>query len=64
MYEALQQRCILIEIIIGEKQYSLWYQHKKNRFFTQTALDGVVVSSAVITGIQMLEMSRLGCLIG
>jgi hypothetical protein len=60
MYESLDLRCISIEITIGEKQYSLWYQHKKNytwqscNFFT----------SAVIMGVQMGEMSKLGWLIG
>jgi hypothetical protein len=33
MYEALHQRSISIEIIAREKQYFLWYQHKKNKFF-------------------------------
>jgi hypothetical protein len=32
-YEVLQQGSISIEIIAGEKQYSLWYQHKKNKIF-------------------------------
>jgi hypothetical protein len=32
-YEALHQRYITIEIIVGEKQYFLWYQQKKNNFF-------------------------------
>jgi hypothetical protein len=31
MYEALHQS-ISIEIIIGEKQYSIRYQHKKTKF--------------------------------
>jgi hypothetical protein len=30
MYEVLNQRRISIEVIAGEKQYFLWYQHKKN----------------------------------
>jgi hypothetical protein len=30
--------------IIGEKQYSLWCQPKKNRISTQTTLEGFVVS--------------------
>jgi hypothetical protein len=42
MYEALHQRTIMIEIITGEKRYSLWYKHKNN-FPTQFTLDGVVV---------------------
>jgi hypothetical protein len=44
MYEALHQKCISIEIITAEKQYSVWCQHMKNKIFTRTTLDGVVVS--------------------
>jgi hypothetical protein len=44
MYKTWHQRCISIGIIIGEKQYSLWCQPKKNKFSTQTTLDGIVVS--------------------
>jgi hypothetical protein len=43
-YKALHQRCISIEVIIGEKQYSLWCQPKKNKFSTPATPDGVVVS--------------------
>jgi hypothetical protein len=32
MYEGLHQRTITIEIVTEEKQYFLWYQHKKNKF--------------------------------
>jgi hypothetical protein len=31
MYEALHQRTIKIEIIIGETKFSVWYRHKKNK---------------------------------
>jgi hypothetical protein len=40
----LSTRSITIEIIAGEKQYFLWYQHKKNTFTTQSTLDGVIIS--------------------
>jgi hypothetical protein len=42
-YETLHKRIITIEIITGEKMYSLWYQHKKTNFPTKSTLDGVVV---------------------
>jgi hypothetical protein len=32
MCEALHERTVKIEINTGEKQYTLWYQHKKNKF--------------------------------
>jgi transcriptional antiterminator Rof (Rho-off) len=40
----LHHRSITIEIITGEKRYSVWYQHKKNKtnVSTQSTL-GVVV---------------------
>jgi hypothetical protein len=41
-YKPLHQRCISIEVIIGENQYSLWCQPKKNKFFTRTTLDGKI----------------------
>jgi hypothetical protein len=66
MYEALHQRCISTEIIIGEKQYSLWYRHKKSKFFHSNYIwwSCSFFISAVITGVQMREMSKLGWLIG
>jgi hypothetical protein len=41
--EALHQRTMKIEIIIGETKFSVWYRHKKTKFPTQSRLDGVVV---------------------
>jgi hypothetical protein len=32
IYEALHQRPVAIEILIGEIKFSVWYQHKKNKF--------------------------------
>jgi hypothetical protein len=62
----LHQKCISIEIIIGEKRYSLWYQHKKNKcsLSNYTWWSCSFFISAVITGVQMGEMSKLGWLIG
>jgi hypothetical protein len=45
MYKALHQRCISIEVIIGEKQYSLWCQPKKNTFFSRTTRVSAGLSS-------------------
>jgi hypothetical protein len=62
MYEALHQRTIKTEIITGEMKYSIWYQHKKNKF-SHSIYNGQSCSSftsAVITGVQMGEMSKLG----
>jgi hypothetical protein len=60
MYEALHQRTVKIEII-GETKFSIWYQHKNK--FSHSKLDGVVgfffFNFAVVTGIQMGEMSKL-----
>jgi hypothetical protein len=66
MHEALHQRRISVEIIIGEKQYSLWYQHKKNKFShsNYTWRSCSLLTSAVIAGVQMGEMSKLVWLIG
>jgi hypothetical protein len=66
MYEVLHQRRISIEVIAGEKQYFLWYQHKQNKFIhsNYTWLRCSLLTSAVITGVQMGEMSKLGWLIG
>jgi hypothetical protein len=36
------QRTTKIEIITGETNFSVWYQHKKN-FPTYSTLDGIVV---------------------
>jgi hypothetical protein len=60
-----------MEIFTEEKRYFLWYQHKETNVPTQSTLDGVVVffvfsffTSAVITGLQMGEVYKLGPLIG
>jgi hypothetical protein len=37
MHEALHQRSISIDIIAGEKQYSLLYQHNNNTFLCDKA---------------------------
>jgi hypothetical protein len=65
MYKALHQRTITIEIIAGEKQCSLWYQHGKNKFShsVYTWRSCSFFTSAVIMGVQMGEMSKLGWLI-
>jgi hypothetical protein len=62
MYEALDHRSITIEIITGDKQYSLWYQHKENKIShsNYTGRSYGFLTSAVITGVQMGEMSELG----
>jgi hypothetical protein len=65
MYEALHQTAITMEVITGEKQYTLWYQHKKNKFshsiYTWRSCS---FFTSVKTGVQMGETSRLGWLIG
>jgi hypothetical protein len=63
--KVLHQRCISIEIIIGEKQYSLWWQHKKNTIFhsNYSWWSCSFFISSVITGVQMGEISKLGWLI-
>jgi hypothetical protein len=67
-YEALHQRTITIEIITGEKRYSLWYHHKKNKFchsiYTWRSVVFFFFTSAVLTGVQMGQMSKLGWLTG
>jgi hypothetical protein len=62
MYEALHQRTITTEIITGEKKYSLSYQHKKNKssHSNYTRRRCSLLTSAVITGVHMGEMSKLG----
>jgi hypothetical protein len=71
-YKALHQRCTSIEVIVGEKQYSLWCQPKKNKISTRTTLNGVLVYFCcnhggpdvrdVQTG--LADMSKLVWLIG
>jgi hypothetical protein len=36
---ALHQRTIKIEVITGEMKFSVWYQHKKNKFSHSITLD-------------------------
>jgi hypothetical protein len=57
MYEALHQRTIRIEVITGEKNSP--YCTNTN-FPTQSTLNGILdfFTSAVITGVQMGEMSK------
>jgi hypothetical protein len=61
MYEALHQRIIKIEIITGETKFSIWCQHKK-KFFPLNLHWTVlwIFTSAVIKGVQMVEMSKAG----
>jgi hypothetical protein len=62
MYDALQQRAVKIEIITGQTKFSVWYQYKKNKF-SQSIYTGQSYSfltSAVLTGVQMGEMLKLG----
>jgi hypothetical protein len=40
-YKALHQRCISIEVNIGENQYCLWCQPKRKKNSPETTLDGV-----------------------
>jgi hypothetical protein len=60
MYEDLHQRTNTIKIITGEMKYSLWYQHKKNKFSYSiyTGRSCSFFTSAVITGVKPGEMSN------
>jgi hypothetical protein len=62
MYEVLYQRRILIVVIAGEKPYFLWYQLKQHKFIysNYTCWRCILLTSAVITGAHMREMSKLG----
>jgi hypothetical protein len=48
--------------IAGEIKYSLWYQHKKNKFShsVYTGQSCSILTSAVIMEVQMGEMCKLG----
>jgi hypothetical protein len=62
MYEPLHQRTIKIEVITGEMKYSVWYQHKKNKFphSIYTGQSCNFLTSSMIMGVQMEQMSKLG----
>jgi hypothetical protein len=46
------------------KKFSVWYQHKKRKISCLICTGRSFFTSAVITGVQMGEMSNLGWLIG
>jgi hypothetical protein len=56
-YKVLHQRTSTIEIITGQRTYSSWYQHKKNKFSHSlyTWSCSFFYTSTVITGVQMWE---------
>jgi hypothetical protein len=60
--EALQERTITIQIITGEKKYTLWYQYKKKQISHSiyTGRSCNFLTSDAITGVQMGQMFRLG----
>jgi hypothetical protein len=53
---------VMIEIITGDVKYSLWYQHKKNKIphSIYTGRSCSFLTSAVITGVQMGAISKVG----
>jgi hypothetical protein len=64
MCEVLHQSTT--EIITGEMKFTVWFQHKKNKFSHSmyTGRSCSFFTSPVMTGFQMREMSKLGSLIG
>jgi hypothetical protein len=67
MYEALQHRTIRIKVITGEINSPYGTNTHKKHQFSHSIYTGRSYSflfSAVITGVQMGEMSKLGSLIG
>jgi hypothetical protein len=54
----MHQRTSKIKIITREMKYSLWYQHKKNKFSHSFYTGCSFFTSAVITGVQMRETPK------